>query len=128
MQISSTQFQARVSRPSVAPQQSSGAEANLAPSDSVSFSVSSAGQSAVFGGLGLIPVVGFVSNFGIGAQASMNDRHTASAAAGYGALSNLAGTAVTAGGLLFGSDTATKVGLGMLGLSGLAGAYAGFVS
>lgn len=100
------------------------------PSDSVTLgrSHNSLTGAAVFGGLGLVPVVGFMSNFGIGAQAGMNDHKAASSAAGYGALANLAGTAVTAGGLLFSNEIATKVGLGMLGFSGAAGAYAGFVA
>lgn len=109
--------------------------ANLAslseqPSDSVTFSYSnnSYGGAAFFGGAGLVPVVGFMSNFGIGAQAGFNDHSTASKAAGFGALANLGGTAALAGGLIFGSNTVTNVGLGLLGVSGLAGAYAGFVA
>lgn len=86
------------------------------------------GGAAFFGGAGLIPVVGFMTNFGIGAQAGVNDHSTASTAAGVGGLANLSGTAALAGGLLFGSNTVTTVGLGLLGVSGLAGAYAGFVA
>lgn len=99
--------------------------------DSVTFSSSSnnsIGGGAFFGGLGVIPLVGFASNFGIGAQAGFNDHSFATKAAGFGALSNLGGTVALAGGLLFGSNAVTNAGLGLLGLSGLAGAYAGFVA
>lgn len=124
MQITNRQPQ-RLNRQSTKPQAN---HADAGPSESVTLSSASPGAAAIFGGLGLIPVVGAVANFGIGIQASVNDESAASTAAGYGALANLAGTAVTAGGLAFGSDTAVKVGLGMIGLSGAAGAYAGLVA
>ncbi len=99
--------------------------------DSVTFSGSSNNSltgAAFFGGLGVIPLVGFASNFGVGAQASVNDSPGGAKAAGFGALANLGGTVALAGGLLFGSSTVTNAGFGLLGLSGLAGAYAGFVA
>ena len=99
------------------------------PGDTVTLSSNnSVGGAAIFGGLGLVPLVGFVSDFGIGAQAGVNDAPRASKASGIGALSNLAGTAVTAGGLLFSNSLTTQIGLGLLGVSGAAGAYAGFVA
>ena len=79
-----------------------------------------------FGALGFLPVVGALSNFGAGVESGFNDNHTAARAAGIGALSNLGGTAALAGGLLLGNSTAINVGLGMLGISGLTAAYAGF--
>ena len=79
-----------------------------------------------FGALGFLPVVGALSNFGAGVEAGFNDNQTAASAAGIGALSNLGGTAALAGGLLLGNSTAINVGLGMLGVSGLTAAYAGF--
>lgn len=98
-------------------------------SDSFTFSSNNSLKgAAAFGALGLIPVVGMASNFGVGAQAGFNDHSTASSVAGAGFLANLGGTAVLAGGLLFGNSTATNVGLGLLGVSGLAGAVAGFVA
>ena len=48
------------------------------------------------------------------------------AAGNLGGFSNLAGTATTAVGLLTGNDTATTVGLSLLGVSGLTGAYVGY--
>ena len=55
--------------------------------------------------------MGAATNFGIGIQAGFNDHENAAAASGYGALANLAGTATTLGGVIFGSDVATNVGL-----------------
>lgn len=106
------------------------AEEASVPQDGVTlgYSNNSIGGAAFFGIGGAIPLIGFGTNFGIGAQAGVNGHKAASAAAGYGALANLAGTATTALGLIFGGETAVKVGLGMLGASGLAGAYAGFVA
>ncbi len=109
----------------------SAAVATEAPSaDSFTFSSSnnSFKGGAAFGVLGLIPLVGVASNFGIGAQAGFNDHSGASKAAGLGVVSNLGGTVALAGGLLFGSGTATNIGLGLLGVSGIAGAVAGFVA
>ncbi len=99
-------------------------------SDSVtlSYSNNSFKGGAAFGAMGLIPLVGVASNFGIGAQAGFNDHKAASNFAGAGVVANLAGTVTLAGGLLFGSGTATNLGLGLLGVSGLAGAVAGFVA
>lgn len=105
-------------------------EETAVPQDQVTFSSSnnSVGGAAFFGVGGAVPLLGFMTNFGIGAQAQVNGHSTASAMAGYGALANLAGTATTALGLIFGGDVAVKVGLGMLGASGIAGACAGFVA
>jgi hypothetical protein len=80
----------------------------------------------VFGALGFVPVIGALSNFGAGVEAGFNDNQTAATGAGIGFLSNLGGTAALAGGLVFGNSTAVNVGLGMLGVSGLTAAYAGF--
>jgi hypothetical protein len=128
MQITSSRIQKPAAPSKAAPQAQAQAEA--APQDQVTFGSSNnnVGGALLCGALGAVPLVGFASNFGIGIQASVNDNNTASGAAGYGALANLAGTATTVLGLTFGSDVATKVGLSMLGASGLAGAYAGFVA
>lgn len=126
MHITSSRIQTPATPKKAAPQ----AQAETAPQDQVTFGSSNnnVGGALLCGALGAVPLVGFASNFGIGMQASVNDHNTASGAAGYGALANLAGTATTVLGLTFGNDIATKVGLSMLGASGLAGAYAGFVA
>lgn len=128
MQITSSRIPKPVTPFKAAPQARSEAEA--APQDKITFGSSNnnIGGALICGALGAVPVVGFASNFGIGAQASVNDNSLAGSVAGYGALANLAGTATTVLGLTFGSEIATKVGLSMLGASGLAGAYAGFVA
>ncbi len=128
MQITSSRIQTPAAPLKAAPQTQTQAEA--APQDQVTFGSSNnnIGGALFCGALGAVPLVGFASNFGIGAQASVNDNYGAGSVAGYGALANLAGTATTVLGLTFGSDIATKVGLSMLGASGLAGAYAGFVA
>jgi hypothetical protein len=126
MQITSSRIQRPMAQSRPAPQ----AKSESAPQDQVTFSSSnnSLGGAAFFGVAGAVPLIGFATNFGIGAQAGVNDHQFASTVSGYGALANLAGTGTTALGLLFGSGTAVKVGLGLLGASAAAGAYAGFVA
>lgn len=103
--------------PSVAPS---------APSDTFSFSSIDVKSGILFGAFGVLPVLGAISNFGAGAESGFNGNSAASTAGGIGVLSNLAGTATLAGGLLLGNHTAVNVGLSMLGISGLTAAYAGF--
>ena len=79
-----------------------------------------------FGALGFLPVIGALSNAGAGIESGFNDNQAGAAAGGIGFLSNLGGTAALAGGLISGNSTAVHVGLGMLGVSGLTAAYAGF--
>lgn len=119
------------------PQVGGAAAASVAPSagDSVSFSedsVSLSGLSVkggIIGGLaGVIPLVGVASNFGIGAQAGFNGLETATKVSAAGIFANLGGTISLAGGLIFGNETAKNVGLSLLGVSGLAGAFAGMVA
>lgn len=127
MQITTT----RIQRPAMPSRPASQAEAgDTGTQDQVTFghSNNSLGGAAFFGVGGAIPLVGFGTNFGIAAQAGVNDNKAASTAAGYGALANLAGTGATVLGLTFGSDITTKIGLGLLGASAAAGAYAGFVA
>lgn len=80
----------------------------------------------LFGALGLVPVVGAISNFGAGAESGFNDNPLGAKAGGIGFLANIAGTASLAGGLLTGNDTAKTIGYSLLGVSGLTAAYAGF--
>jgi hypothetical protein len=126
MQITSS----RISRPLAQNRPAPKAEAAPESQDQVTFGSSnnSLKGAAFFGVAGAVPLIGFATNFGIGAQAGMNDHSAASAASGYGALANLVGTGTTVLGLTFGSGTAVKVGLGLLGASAAAGAYAGFIA
>ena len=126
MQITSSRIQRPMGQNRPAPI----AKSEPGPQDQVTFGSSnnSLGGAAFFGVGGAIPVLGAATNFGIGIQASVNDNSSAGAAAGYGALANLLGTGTTVLGLTFGSGTAVKVGLGLLGASAAAGAYAGFVA
>lgn len=79
-----------------------------------------------FGALGVVPVVGALSNFGAGMESGVNDNRLGSTAGGVGFLANLAGTATLVGGFMTGNETAKTVGYSLLGLSGLTAAYAGF--
>jgi hypothetical protein len=126
MQITSSRIQRPMAQTQLAPQ----AKSEPGPQDQVTFGSSnnSLGGALFFGVGGAIPLVGFATNFGIGAQAGVNDAPTASAAAGFGALANLVGTGTTVLGLTFGSGLTTKIGLGLLGGSAAAGAFAGFVA
>lgn len=110
----------------IAPQTAISEPAYLAPLDSINLSIPSDIKSGLgFGALGLLPVVGAMSNFGAGLQAQFNGHEAPTNAAGIGFVSNLAGTATLVGGAIFGNGTAINVGLGMLGLSGLTAGFAG---
>ena len=80
---------------------------------------------------GLIPGVDAVSNFagaafmGINAAAVNGTAHSAASVSLGGALTNVVGTASGAIGLYTGSTAATTIGLGLLGVSGLSGAFMG---
>lgn len=123
MQISST----NLTRPAYNPAKPQAKEAPAsAPSDSVTFSSLDVKSGLLFGALGFVPVIGAASNFMAGMESGFNDNQVGATAGGVGTLANLAGTASLAGGLLFGSQTATYAGMGLLGVSGLTAAYAGF--
>lgn len=124
MQITSSQF--RKPMTTLTTPTKTQEEAKSAPQDSFTFSPVDVKSGLVFGALGVIPVVGAISNFGAGMESGFNDNPKGATAGGIGVLSNLGGTVTLAGGLLFGSEIATNVGLGMLGVSGLTAAYAGF--
>lgn len=106
--------------------EASSSQQEQAPSESFSFSPVDVKSGLFFGALGFVPVVGAVSNFAAGMESGFNDNELGSTAGGVGVLANLGGTASLAGGLLFGNEIARNVGLGMLGVSGLTAAYAGF--
>jgi hypothetical protein len=102
------------------------------PTDSVTFGGggSTLKNAAFFGGLGVVPLVGAGTN-GMAAWATAWDdasRENSSGRPGIGlagAAANLAGTVTTTVGLIIGSDTTKMVGLGLLGVSGLAGVALG---
>jgi hypothetical protein len=103
------------------------------PTDSVTFG-GGGGEglknAAFFGGLGVVPLVGAGTN-GMAAWATAWDDASRENSSGrptiglVGAAANLAGTVTTTVGLFTGSDTTKMVGLGLLGVSGLAGAALG---
>lgn len=124
MQIATSNF--RKPTASLTPSAKTQEEAKSTPQDSFTFSPVDVKSGLVFGALGVLPVIGAVSNFGAGMESGFNDNPKGATAGGIGVLSNLGGTVTLAGGLLFGSKIATNVGLGMLGVSGLTAAYAGF--
>ena len=72
----------------------------------------------------MIPLVGAGTNFAFGVEAQFNDRKAEGHVAMAGLVSNLAGTAALAGGLIFGSQTVATAGVALLGVSGLTAAYA----
>lgn len=126
MKITSSRIQQRPTQNRPAPQPKAEPETQ----DQVTFGSSnnSLGGAAFFGIAGAVPLLGAATNFGIGIQGSVNDSPSAGGAGGYGAIANLVGTGTTVLGLTFQSGTAVKIGLGLLGASAAAGAYAGFVA
>ncbi len=97
--------------------------------DRVSFSFPAINaKGALLGaGLGVLPVVGAATNFGLGIEAQFNGKKAEMNTTLVGFFSNLAGSATLTGGLLFGNQIATNAGLALLGISGLTAAYAGAV-
>lgn len=127
MHISSSRIQnpVQLNLTHKAPAPSSHSE-DTSPQDQFTFGSSLSGdaRAGIRGGaLGVVPFVGIVANFGMGQGST---RPSIKAAGNLGGFSNLAGTATTAVGLLTGNDTATTVGLSLLGVSGLTGAYVGY--
>lgn len=98
------------------------------PTDSVTLGGRSGDSLAgvACGGLGAIPVAGACLHLTFGVDASVEGQKNLTRATILGGVSNLAGTALTAGGLLTGNSTATRIGLGMLGASAAAGVYVGY--
>lgn len=88
-------------------------------SDSVTLGYNGAKEIALGAFAGAVPVVGAGVNFVamIGAGVNRKDNLAMGNLAGAGA--NVAGTLSLAGGLLLGNSTATYVGLGLLGASGV---------
>lgn len=81
------------------------------------------GKAAWYGGTSLLPGVGAYHNF-IGLIGSgFNDGPANVRISGVGLAANIAGTAVTATGLLTGRHNLTKIGAGLLGVSGLTAAW-----
>lgn len=95
--------------------------------DSVSFDSDNIKQGLLFAGigsLGFVPVVGAgVNGFTAVASAAVTGKRAfpfGAVIASGGTLSNLAGSAVGAYGLMTGNSSATNIGMSLLGLSGLA--------
>lgn len=133
MQISSSypQFQASsrstVARPSM-PEEGAGP----IPTDTVERSFTGVTQDMVMGGVwygaaGALPGFGMVSNFGIAQQAFDNGHDTAGKLAAVGVLANFGAAAAFIGGSS-GNSLVSNIGLGMLGVSTLTGAVAGFIA
>ena len=91
-------------------------------------SASSYSGAVVFGALGTVPLIGMASNVALVSGAQYGDSSEAVASAQFGSLLNPIGSAVLLGGFVSGSNLAKQIGFGLLGLSGLAAAHAGFVS
>ena len=101
------------------------------PQDSVTFggdTGSKIGASISYGAFGVIPVVGAATNALSGFSTFDGGSEAAIPVGLAGAGLNLTGSAVLAGGYLFGNDTAKQIGKGLLGLSGIAGIAAGWAS
>ncbi len=100
-----------------------------APASGDSFTLSSfdfqdAKTALQFGGLGVIPGVGAVSNFVAGMVTGIARQENASTVAFGGMLANVAGTGALITGLLIGSSTTSTIGAGLLVASGVAGGSA----
>lgn len=76
------------------------------------------------GALGAVPLLGAGVNFLSGVQAQFNGNKSDATAAGVGALANLAGTGTLIGGAIAGNGGVIGAGLALLGVAGLATAYA----
>lgn len=93
-------------------------------SNRVSRTAESVKDGVVFGAAGAVPLVGAGLNMMVSIGSQFNENSTLAKVAAGAMLSNLAGTASLAGGLVFGSEVATYAGLGLLGVSGLVTGYA----
>lgn len=126
MQIQSSRLQ-RIGFQNTSKASSQSSELNHAPADSVTFGSDRLKNSLIIVGSGFVPVLGAGTNMMSAWATAWDDasREKSGVRPGLGiggALANVAGTVTGAYGLISGNSTATNVGLGLLGVSGLTSA------